>query len=476
MNAREKRLLVLASAAGVAALAIAIALSRSVIVRGDGVRSVASQASDPGEAPALVTVATVETRSALGEPERPELVAPSGAPGGAPAYFPSPTVLLRGRVKGCVGEVWRTELRVTLPGTHQQRSQGLSVGSPDAHGEFELDVTPLFLFDRRLEWVPDRLVLDASHEENLPGRTLVAMEIDGRALDLAAFHERSVTVVQADVDLLPAGWIVGKVRTSEGALGGVRVSVFPLVDGTPGEAIGEGWTRLDGIFRVRVAPAARLVAAACAPGFLPASALTGMRLPMEVEVGELVLTRGVSIAGRAQLGTSQASGATVGAFRSAISAVPTANRCGPFQWSGASFATLSASAVAGADGTFEIAGLSPGEYEVRIVAAPDALVQMTRGVRVLAPASGVELGSTLGLVRLELVADGQPVQRTIELIEQGDLGFVPRSLGFHATDAQGKVAFWLPLDRLYAIPLPGEREFGFRSPRGAGEQTLRVEL
>jgi hypothetical protein len=209
----------------------------------------------------------------------------------------------------------------------------------------------------------------------------------------------------------------GRVERADGKpAANARVGLFASVVGEPlKNPLARARTSSSGEFCIDLAdpsgPSA-LILLVCADRFLP------LTLPLErpaqslVELGSLKLAHGVSIGGRVQSGGQPVPRAEIAAvLDSALENFALDDRF--LKWSHRRFVWAFAIADTTRDGAFEIAGLEPENYRVRLssLRGRQAVLGLESSANreVRAPAEGVEFALDAATVQVNFTSDGKPL-------------------------------------------------------------------
>jgi len=414
-----------------------------------------------------------------------------------PTRLPQRRVILRGQISSLSGPVTNAELRVAagphdkgplppqytpegggrhrevlvrrIDGSKPRRSYVFSeAASTDAVGRYTVDVSRFFPdeaddHDRASD--PEAInVLWVSVASN----AAPPAEFDVLLLRRGALAPRSFLVeFTADLWISDSTDATGSVRLEDESTTNVAVAAFLMVDGRPAETPFARQTGRGGLreFLLRLESDEEYAFVACAQGFRPHTVLLARGVPRDL--GEIVLTRGLSIRGDAIV-----AGAPVyGHLRIELAApqsrelVPRCTSGGEWlAWIDGRFEWDASTAKTEPTGAFVAQGLGAFDYRIALRSSYGVYSSTSRAFDVRAPASGVRLRPALCRVELHVFRDGEPApRRTIEVSEFDGSGTVH---GACVTDAFGAVVLWVDPDR--------ETTVGFRPPGDSSVDSANV--
>lgn len=340
-------------------------------------------------------------------------------------------------------------------------------GRTDERGSFRIDITRLVLTEP-----PPALAIEVQRDGALPVEFELEVEVDSTRWGREAEHElRAVLLVPTTCDVvgrISAAWI-DPLRIH--ARPAASVAVFELLDGRPAVSALQtaACERSTGQFGLHLECGREYVFVALVEGFRPWSRVIAAR--GFSDLGELVLERGESIAGRAHVDQTPVRGAVRARLRAA-SARENLQCCIAGRWlvwTGAGFEWESQGVATADDGRFEISGLAASSYSLELGAVSNAYASSSALVEVAAPARGVELSSRVCRVDLQVFQEGSPAaHRSLEISEVGGSAM---TIGTHRTDASGVATLWVDPSRKTSVALvPTEGDL-----TGGAKPSRRIE-
>lgn len=246
-------------------------------------------------------------------------------------------------------------------------------------GEADIDIAPLLAEES------DRVEILADHPAYLPARAIVPLAAGEGAPKPAAEG--------VEIPLVLAGIVTGLVLDQDGSpLERAHVATFALRNGQPMRDFTERRaTDASGRYRLRVGADGRYLVAAVAEGFRPGLVECDLRVGGETAAAPIVLSLGLEIRGHVTInGVSPDRKVTVHAQREEIAGHFL--QLGHLAWHEGTAYRVSLTAGVEADGSYCIAGLDAGIYEVRCFSVEDAHNDVADVGTVLAtaPASGID--------------------------------------------------------------------------------------
>ncbi len=423
-----------ARALGCVLLALLLGTSAWWLLRGSGVRPGPNGGvpSAPSEARPPELVGTGVARPvAPGSPPAAES-RPAQEPAGEARREAADPHLLDGELVGFV-PAGEAKARIVVTGVTVEYepvpAHAETTAGPDGH--FSLDVTPIFGAGTTIV----ELHVRADHPDYVPAeaRVPVTSSAEARA---RRYHVR--------IPLERAGVLSGRVETARGDPAKTTVAAFRMDGGKPTtDAACAAESDAEGRYRLRVGKAASyLVVAAGSELGTPAQALVDAAPGSHVEVPTLVLGEGVGIRGVARDLTAPLAGASVEAHPDREGAVHLSVGGTDIDWRPHLPAMSGATARTDVRGRFDLTGLAPGPYRLRVAHAAGFTVHVDAAfdseVVVEAPTTDARLTLHGCLVTLAVVRDGRPVPRSA-LTVMGTSGCV--SL---VADAAGEARLLLP--------------------------------
>ena len=240
------------------------------------------------------------------------------------------------------------------------RTHGRVRGRANGAGRFDVDVTALFASDELVT----ELVIEATDPRHWPATARV--HVAGRE------RTRGAGDWEVDLRLHTAAFVSGRLLDPDGKpASGAFVRLFWMPGLRPGDWPGmpaHTVVASDGRFRLPAHASGRFFLAAWKPGYAPAARLLELELGTETRVEDLYLCRGASLRGTVLINDVPAPGVF-------LKAVAIASRSRPLSIGesgngvlrqGAGAKTWQARGESDAQGRFELHGLEPGRYWIRI--------------------------------------------------------------------------------------------------------------
>ncbi len=304
-------------------------------------------------------------------------------------------------------------------------------------GSFDVDLGDLLSLPGR----PSRdLFVSANHPLHLVANAIVHVEADA----LERGREQRVEL-PIDLTLQPAAGVDGRVRPPAGwALDAFEVGLFAVgEDGEPAlEPLRSTPLEPDGRFEFRKRRPGRHVVVATAEGLAPAVLALELRAGEIVDAGTLEpAAGGATLAGTVVLppGAPRA-GCRVRARSLELTADEHDELWRGLQWSDGAARVREQLATTDETGAFELTGLTPGEYEVRLVGVDHTLIAEPT-VLATAPAEGLLLGEDLGRITVVASSAGEPVRHAHTSFSDLEQSFST------LTGDDGHAVVYAPLDR-----------------------------
>jgi hypothetical protein len=424
-----------------ALLLLGVVLATALVSDPRGARAVSPEASIPAASELAAPAALELAHDASGAEHAVREVVPEGAVAASAA--PLSSVVLRGRLRehapseasvlisvsgawggsGVMSKIERLSQRY-WPASHEATG-ALYLGWD---GSFELDVSELFRPGR-----PHALAVEATSEGRVGWASVSVGEAGADGV--------GPRVLSVTLDLDRPREVSGEVHGGPGA----RVAAFHLVEGLPVRHAA-GYTRAaaDGSFALSLPVANSYLIVAYAEGLRPVSRESYLGFERSGYLPAFYLDVGATIKGRVTLGGRSVSATVTAAPERDVSRGFVAGPDelflidGRFEWG-------ATSARAEHDGDFELTGLAPGDYRVRLSG-----VALEEGGTVgrlptsiaTAPAVGLDLSPDAARVRLEFHGDLAALAETGYALEQ-DFGRAGKTRITVRPNAEGLAELWL---------------------------------
>ncbi len=438
--------------AGVSALGIALALF-GVVAWKLGFAEQPPRGAAPTPLAPSAAPASTDLHTAVGDAgSRAE--SPS-----APVPWRRSRIYLVGRVLGpAPEEMASVRLEVRGVARYEWPASVVASGAPASDGSFELLLDRLIAHAAKAGRL-DELVLSADHPAYVPAEVRVhpsvaQIEEPGSA--------RMRALLRSDIDLRRAAILRGSVRRVESSPAPIFVSALPVSAGTPQQRVLDS-ARVSsvGTYTLRVGESGDIEVVAAAADALPASSRSFASVGQESIVAELHLQVGTRLEGTWRNGAARAPFDQVHVAPSAAPSAAVQIALGGRQlgWSEGSWRSLDADVPLQEDGTFVVAGLESGTWELR----PAKTWSQPLLLPELASAQVVELRSQIEHAALDLgcgyagvrVLDASDTPRPCEVAVSFASNSEPASVQRLPTNARGELVLAVPSDSKVSFEVEG---------------------
>jgi hypothetical protein len=315
-------------------------------------------------------------------------------------------------------------------------------------GTLDDDVTELFADP---EQVPQLLVLEVRHPNFEPRCYVIAARAGLQRIDAVRLASEPELEIRVDVTLVPRCVVRGQAWARKGGAGAIRIEAWNVQQGhLTGLSAHDSVVGPDDTFELALAPDRRYAIVALADGFVPTTTVVYTIGALDLWIGSLVLDDGEAIDGHVALDEH-----LFGGKASLFLAPDVYERRDVFGpaglcWNGAAFIPESVTATTDARGNFELAGLVPGRYRLRLGIDRSHWTEMDPVFDVHAPSSALELRAPLVRVTWEF----EYQQRALERHAFRVRGVVHDESEALETDALGRASAWLLEGEPYVLEVP----------------------
>ena len=335
-------------------------------------------------------------------------------------------------------------------------------------GTFELDVTTLARDVKNLRVI-------AKHPNLKPRVELVATR------PATASNSRERVELHVELKMFEAACTVrGRIIAPGDSRAIVAVTAFVVQDGEVAVGSSEAIEcDRQGNFETTTVAGVERVLLAQADAWYPATIRVHCAGDEPIELGTIELERGVSISGQVLLGTAPFG---TGMYVSAqLGHAPTwvSVNGSSFVWSGDHFDWAWRTTRAGDLGLYELTGLGPYTYSVRVEDLDGfSPVQALNTLSVLAPATDVELAPKVCELRVAIFEAGAPVR--VDFTIRQRFGSDGVYYVHHTTDDNGRATVWLVPGRTSEVVIrsdtPRERDYAVPACEVNGVTEMRIDM